>query len=190
MVFGSKLVQNGSLNQPLKQRDATLVELISTESEAVSLFDAAFIMRFSDGAVETVRLHDQSFYSSFYNNKEIYSIAKPPTCILLDIILAKGGPEAKAESYYSTMRAQQQTGGQSNDTLAQRTKLSWCLPTLKDCGDVIAESVRTYQKGDEKIRPHRKNTFFSSRAKNYNVSKVIDRVDSTVGHCPFLATSK
>eukprot|EP00794_Sanderia_malayensis_P018586 gene18586-20451_t len=40
-------------NVPRKQRDATLVEFISTETKAATLFDAAFKMSFSDGAVET-----------------------------------------------------------------------------------------------------------------------------------------
>ncbi len=176
-------------NVPLKQADLTLVEFESIESNLSTPFDATFKMVFNDGTSKIVRLHEQSVYRSFYKNKDIYSIAKPPACTLLDIVLAKGGPEAIAESYYSTMRSQQQPGGQANETLARRTKLSWCLPSLKQCEDIISDSVSIYQNGDDKIRPHRRNTFFSSRHASYDVSKVVDRVDSAPGRCPFLATS-
>lgn len=173
-------------NKPVPQpSDAVLTEF--TPAESKTAFDAMFEMVFSDGKRSKVRLHEQSVYNSFYSNKEIYHIAKPPTCIILDIILAKGGPEAIVESFYSTMRSQQQSGGQSNDTLVRRTKLSWCLPSLKQCDDIIAESIKLYHKGDKQFKGHRGNEFFSERAKDYNVSKVVDRVDSETGRCPFLA---
>ena len=101
-------------------------------------------------------------------------------------MLSKGGPEAIAESYYSTMRAQQKSGGQSDENLGRRTKLGWCLPSLKNCDDIIRESVKTYLKGDENIRAHRQATFFSGRAKQYEVLKVVDRVNADTGRCPFL----
>ena len=60
-------------NLPLRQRDATLVQFISTESKAATLFDSAFEKIFSNGTVEVVYVHEKRFYSSFYNNKEIYA---------------------------------------------------------------------------------------------------------------------
>ena len=83
-------------NVPLKQTDLVLVKFESTESKFSTPFDATFTMMFDDGTSKIVRLHEQSVYSSFYKNKDIYSIAKPPTCALLDIVLAKGCPEAVA----------------------------------------------------------------------------------------------
>ena len=71
-------------------------------------------------------------YASFYSDENIYSIVEPPSCTLLDVALAKGRPEAIAECFYTTMRSQQQNGGQSNDTLLVRTALSWSLP-VKQC---------------------------------------------------------
>ena len=146
-----------------------------------------YTLRYNDGEEHTVRLHEQSVYASFYSQEEVYSIAKAPSCVMVDVVLAKGGPEAIAESYYSAMRAQQQSGGQANDTLARRTKLNCCLPSLRKCESIIKESVQLYLKGDGKIKAHRITTFFSSRAHTYNVSKVVDRVDSNTGRCPFLA---
>jgi len=52
---------------------------------------------FSDGSMKGVQLNEQQFYSSFYSIKEFYDKVKPPSCALLDIALAKLGPEAIAE---------------------------------------------------------------------------------------------
>jgi hypothetical protein len=173
-------------SRPVQQpSDAVLKDFIPAETNTP--FDVMFEMVFSNGKRNKVRLHEQNLYGSFYSNKEIYSIAKPPTCIILDVVLAKGGPESIVESYYSAMRFQQQTGGQSNDILARRTKLSWCLPSLKLCDNIIAESVKLYHKGDDQFKRHRSNIFASDRAQDYDVSKVVDRVDSDMGRCPFLA---
>ena len=141
-------------------------------------------MKFDNGKTFDVRLNEQNVYKSFYVNEEIYSIAKPPSCAIIDIVLSKGGPEAIAESYYSAMRAQQQSGWQSNETLARRTKLSWCLPSLKKCNSIIDESVQLYLQGDGELRPHRQRAFFSEK---YCVSKVVDRIDSDLGRCPFFS---
>lgn len=173
-------------NNPIPQcNDSVLVEFNSAESS--KLFDAMFEMVFSNGKKINARLHEGSVYKSFYSKKDIYTIAKPPACIILDVVLAKGGPESIVESYYSTMRHQQQPGGQSDEILTQRTKLSWCLPSLRKCEDIIDESVKLYHKGDKNIRAHRSNIFYSDRARSYNVSKVVDRVDTDLGRCPFLA---
>lgn len=171
-------------NVPLNAQDFKLISFLPVVGEEI---DSFFQMEFENGQEHTVRLHEQNVYGSFYSNPEIYSIAKPPSCALLDIALAKGGPEAITESFYNSMRAQQQQGGQSNETLTRRTKLNWCLPSLKHCDGIISESVKLYLKGDDTIRPHRQNTLFSGRATEYSTSKVVDRVDSVFGRCPFLA---
>ena len=162
---------------------ADLAELRYEESTGLDLY---FTMVFSDGKVQKARLQEQRVYQSFYSNKEIYDIAKPPSCTLLDIVLAKGGPEAIAESFYNSMRNQQQSGGQLNETLERRAKVNWCLPSLRHCDEIIKEAVALYLRGDDVIRPHMKNTFFSGRAKEYFVSKVVDRIDADSGRCPFL----
>ncbi|PFX29712.1 hypothetical protein AWC38_SpisGene5510 [Stylophora pistillata] len=64
-------------------------------------------MKFASGQEYSVRLHEQNVFSSCYSQEGIYSIAQPQSHTTLDIVLAKGEPEAIAESYYSCMRAQQ-----------------------------------------------------------------------------------
>ena len=56
-------------NLPLRQRDATLVQFISTESKAATLFDSAFEMTFSDGTV-VVYLHEIVFIAHFPTTKK------------------------------------------------------------------------------------------------------------------------
>ena len=175
---------NSLTNSPLDLAESVSfleVKLLSSDS-----FESTFQLRLSDGKIFSCRLHEQSVYESFYSDEDIYNIAKSPSCILIDIALAKGGPEAIAESFYATMRSQQQTGGQSNEVLVRRSKISWCLPALRLCNGIIKDSVKTYFEGDEKVKPHRSNIFYSLRAKEYNVSKVIDRIDNVEGRCSFL----
>ena len=50
--------------------------------------------------------------------------------------------------------------------------------TLKKCDDIIHESVSLYLRGDDVIRSHTRNAFFSGYEKHYSVSKVVDRIDS------------
>ena len=132
----------------LNKDGADLVELRSKKSTGLDFY---FTMVFSDGKVQQVRLQEQRVYQSFYSNKEIYDITKTPSCALLDIVLAIGGPEAIAESFYNSMRNQQQSGGQLNETLARRTKVNWCLPSLKHCDKIIKEGVTLYLCGDDVI---------------------------------------
>ena len=132
-------------------------------------------------------MHEQSLYSSFYENETIYSKAGIHSCIIIDVALAKGGPEAIAESFYAAMRYQQQSGGQENDTLVTRSKLNWCLPSLKLCDSIIKKAIKIYQNGDgDQIKRHRRNTFSSVKHKNYKFSKVLDRVENNEGRGPFL----
>ena len=63
------------------------------------------------------------------------------------------------------------------------------LLALKHCDEIIKEGVALYHRGDDVIRAHKKNAFFSGRAKEYFVSKVVDRVHDDCGRCPFLAAN-
>lgn len=172
--------------------DVKDVKKISVIDDDLS-FDLHFKLSFKDGNQKTVKLNESIIYESLYNNENIYTVAGQPVCAMLDIALAKGGPEAIAESYYSCMRSQQQDGGQSNETLSVRTKLSWCLPSLENCADIIKNAAELYnegEKGNKKLKPHRAHTFFSTRTNSYAVSKVVDRLQNDLGRCPFLAPNK
>ena len=82
------------------------------------------------------------------------------------------------------MRNPQNPGGQANENLVRRTKVNWCLPSLAKCEAIISAVVTVYREGDENIRSHRRNTFFSEGARKYKTSKGIDK-DEEKGRCSF-----
>ena len=174
--------------ETLKFDEGYIIKKFTADTEKENQLHGHFIIEFKNSKVEHVKLSEDFFYQSFYCNEKVYSIAKPESCILMKITLAKGGPEAIAESFCTQMKCQQQPGGQTNEHFVRRRKVNWCLPSLVNCEPIISEAISIYHKGDEKIHPHRANTFFTDRAKKYKLSdvKVIDRVESKEGRCPFL----
>uniref|UniRef100_A0A7M5X9Y9 Uncharacterized protein n=1 Tax=Clytia hemisphaerica TaxID=252671 RepID=A0A7M5X9Y9_9CNID len=143
-----------------------------------------------DKSVEIGILDQSEVYKSFYSNNFVVSTAGKEGCTIIDVALSKGGPEAIAESFYNCMRNQQQHGGQSNWVLTTRAKIAWCLPSIDRFDRLIKDAVEIYINGDEKIKPHRENMFFtSSRHNSYKVSKVVDRINADCGRCPFLVSS-
>ena len=82
----------------------------TTNIEKENQLGGYFIIEFENLRVEHVKLSKDLFHQSFYCNEKVYSITKLESCILMDIALAKGGPEAIPESFYASMRCQQQPG--------------------------------------------------------------------------------
>lgn len=70
--------------------------------------------------IEIKTLNEKELYKSIYTDEALYDSIGAEGCIAMDIAMAKGGTEAIAESYYSVMASQQQSGPQENDTLALR----------------------------------------------------------------------
>ena len=65
-------------------------------------------------------LKEYEVYHSIYCDEKVSDAIGIEGCVAIDIALAKGGTEAIAESFYSVMKSQQCTGGQSNEILALR----------------------------------------------------------------------
>ncbi len=101
-------------NMAIKLGDMQIIEF--SPLQITSVYESMFMIKLSDCSDIKVRLHEQSVYASFFSNEKVYSIAKPQSCILLDVALSKRSPEAIAESYYSAMQAQQKSGGQSDES--------------------------------------------------------------------------
>ena len=91
----------------LKFDEEYIIKKFTADIEKENQLDGHFIIEFENSKVEHVKLSEDFFYQSFYCNEKVYSIAKPESYILMDIALAKGGPEAIAESFYASMRCQQ-----------------------------------------------------------------------------------
>ena len=64
----------------------------------------------------------RTFLSIFFCNEKTCSIAKGKSYIFMDIALEKGSREVIAESFYASMRCQQQSGGQTNEIWSEEQK--------------------------------------------------------------------
>ena len=65
-------------------------------------------------------LDEEPVYHSIYSDERLFHAIGIEGCVTIDIALAKGGTEAVVESFYSVMKLQQCTGGQSNEMLSLR----------------------------------------------------------------------
>ena len=107
-------------------------------------FCSKFILKF-ENKTDTTRLDESAVFKSFYGNEHVVEVASKEACALMDIGLAKCGPEAIAESCCNCMRCQQCPGEQSN----------WFLHGVyHQLTNVIRSSVSVYLSGDDKIKGH------------------------------------
>jgi hypothetical protein len=58
------------------------------------------------------------------------------------------------------MDVQEKDGGQSQEVLAMRTKLDWCLPSIIQCEKALSGMAKLYIEGDKSLGL--KNTSFPS----------------------------
>lgn len=97
-----------------------------TKGSAKFKLQNSYSFTFSDGnnqrTIEAT-LNEEVLYKSIYTDETLYTAIGEECCVAIDVSLAKGGPEAIAESYYSVMSSQISAGGQSNETLALRLVL-------------------------------------------------------------------
>ena len=63
-----------------------------------------------------IKVDEEAVYKSLYMDEVVNSMCGKEVCLIIDVALGKGGPESIVDSYYSTMKSQQQPGGQSNQT--------------------------------------------------------------------------
>ena len=84
-----------------------------------------------------------------YQDSSFYSLVGPEFCLVFDIMYAKTGTEAVAESYYRVVEKQEMDGRQSLDVLASRSKIDWCLPPVLQCDSALKEIAQLYVEGDK-----------------------------------------
>ena len=83
----------------LKIDGGCIIKKFTADIEKENQLDGHFINEFENSKVEYVKLSEDFFYQSFYCNEKIYSIAKPESCILMDIDCIGKGSEAIVESF-------------------------------------------------------------------------------------------
>ena len=76
-------------------------------------FCSKFILKF-ENKIEITRFNESVVYKPFYGKEHVVEVASKEARALMDTVLAKGGPEAIAESFCNFMCCQQCPGRQSN----------------------------------------------------------------------------
>jgi hypothetical protein len=144
------------------------------DGDADNLLDR-FIFQFEGLESVTAYLDEAALIKAIYTDKSLYSRIGKPACIMLDVSLSRGGPEAVVESMYSVMKAQTSDGGQSNRTMVLRTKVDWMLPLPIACPNTVAEIAREYQKTHK--APVLKMT--DTRTRHWASQTVLKRLEKT-----------
>ena len=103
-----------------------------------------FRVKNADGSVHGVEttLYEEELVRAMYTNEDSYRRLGAPFRRMLDVALAKGGPETVVESLYSVMASQKMDGGQNDTTLVNRTKVDWCIPAVVAVPELV-ESAAT-----------------------------------------------
>ena len=101
-----------------------VVEFDRSQLVHMSVFEAHslnkyFQLNFSSGVSVIAHLNEEFIISTFYTNVEIYQSLGQDACIVLDVALASSGCEAIIEGFYSVVKAQAQSSGQSNKVLTE-----------------------------------------------------------------------
>ncbi|CAB4025129.1 Hypothetical predicted protein [Paramuricea clavata] len=88
------------------------MEKVLEDHSSQSFVTTRFHMRFTKGEkIYTVQLNESAVYLLLYTDECMYSKLGKETCLVIDIALAKGGPEAIVESFYSLMKCHKKAGG-------------------------------------------------------------------------------
>ena len=90
------------VGKTLKFDKGYIIKKFTVDIEKENQLEGHFTIEFENSRVEHVKLSQDFFYQSFYCNEKVYSKAKPESCILMYIALAKNGPEAIAERFYAS----------------------------------------------------------------------------------------
>ncbi|CAB3982578.1 Hypothetical predicted protein [Paramuricea clavata] len=163
------------------------MEKVLEDHSSQSFVTTRFHMRFTKGEkIYTVQLNEPAVYLSLYTDECVYSKLGKEICLVIDIALAKGGPEAIVESFYSLMKCHKKAGGQNNENLSLRTKLDWSLPGPLQADRMVKEVAPLYLDGNKKkgLKPHWLPVIGDKC--NYKTSKVIDRIENADTKLPYV----
>ena len=122
--------------------------------------------------------------SCIYTDSSFYSLVGQEFCLLFDIIYAKTGTEALAESFYCVVEKQEMEGKQSLDVLALRSKLDSRLPPVLQCDVALTEMAHWYIEGNKRdgLKKHYVPVYRDKRSiKNRftDCSKVVNGIKKT-----------
>ena len=112
-----------------------------------------YVLKLDDGSLYQVVFHEENLIRLLYTDQTFYSAVGREFALVFHIFYAKTGTEAVAESFYRVMNMQEQDGGQKLETLANRSRVDWCLPSVLQCERPIQEMAKLYIEGDTERGP-------------------------------------
>jgi hypothetical protein len=98
-----------------------------------------FHLELSNGETMEVLFQEEKIITALYCDSSFYSVIGLEFCLVFDIMYAKTGTEAVAESFYRVIEKQEMDGGQSHEVLVNRSKVDWSLPPVIQCEPALTE---------------------------------------------------
>ena len=77
--------------------------------------------------------------TAIYTNTQFYESLGQEFCVLFDVLFAKTGTEAPAETHYRIVSHQERDGGQVLSTLSMRARIDSCFPATIRCQRPVEE---------------------------------------------------
>ena len=112
----------GNVEIPAGVTTTHVVEFTKSVPPVFSLTEV-FQVKLSCGTTLDVVLQEDAVIHALYTDSSFYSLVGQEFCLLFDIMYAKTGTEALAESFYRVVEKQEMEGKQSLDVLALRSKI-------------------------------------------------------------------
>jgi hypothetical protein len=110
-----------------------------------------FKMKLNNGREMKVVFREDNLIRALYTDSSFYSIVGPEFCLVFDVMYAKTGTEAVAESFYRVVEKQEIDGGQSQSVLSMRAKVDWCFPQAINCESTLPDVASLYIKGNKDL---------------------------------------
>ena len=165
----------GDIAIPVGVSTTHVVEFSKSDPTVFSLAEV-FRVQLSCGTTLEVVLEEDAIIHALYTDSSFYTLVGQEFCLLFDIMYAKTGTEAVAESFYRVVEKQEMEGKQSLDVLALRSKIDWCLPPVLQCDSALTEMAHMYIEGDKKrgLKKHYVPVYRDKRSKI--VSLIVPRL--------------
>ena len=175
--------------------DITLVKGVTITSFQKSVdkgFDLVekYDVKLSDKSSMKVVLQEEEVITAIYTNTQFYQSIAQEFCIVFDVLLAKTGTEAPAETHYRIVSNQEMDGGQDLSTLSMRARIDSCFPATIQCQRPVEEIAALYRKGDKGLglKRHRIPIYKDTRSvrrDSKGMSLVISRHANAAAPLPF-----
>ena len=180
-----------SIVVPLVLENGAMIEKFLKSSPQEFHLKEMFTVKLNNGKEVDVIFQQDDMMRALYLDSSFYSEVGPEFCLIFDIMYAKTGTEAVAESFYRVIEKQEMDGGQSQNVLSMRAKVDWCLPPVINCESVLSHVASLYINGDIDlvlkrylVPIYRDKRSIRNNSDDY--SEVVNRIVHADANLPFL----